>query len=116
MHMNWKLAAPVAVVVIALVAVTGISGKPAPTDMAQNRSAATMAVTADSGSPAARTMMASKNAAQPSGNVDDLTASLIGEADQDLTFVTDTDEDMSYLTSDSASINGYATAYDETTF
>lgn len=108
--MNWKYVAPVAVVVIALAAVVWMRGASAPIDVANN--------TPKAEQPAApgETTMAAKGAAEPSGSVDDLAASLVGEADQDLTFSAAADEDMALVTKDSASINGYLTAYDETTF
>jgi len=114
MQINWKFAAPVAVVVIALVATIGMSGKTVPTDMAVSTSEMESARAADT-SGRAMMMMAAKNTVEPSGNVDDLSAVLVEEADQDLTFSADAEEDMTYVTSDSASINGYTTAYDETT-
>lgn len=114
MQINWKFAAPIAVVVIALVATIGMSGKTVPTDMAVSTSEMESARAADT-SGQAMMMMAAKNTVEPSGNVDDLSAALVAEADQDLTFSADAEEDMTYVTSDSASINGYTTAYDETT-
>jgi hypothetical protein len=111
MQINWKIAAPIAVVVIALVAaLTGMSGRKEPADMAVGSPDIVLMPTASPEAPAA------ESAPPVSGNVDDLALSLFGEADQDLAFSAESDEDMALVTSDSASINGYATAYDETTF
>lgn len=111
MHMNWKIALPIAVVVIALVAaLTGMSGRKAPAEMAVVSPDVILVPTPSPEAPAP------ESATPVSGNVDDLALSLTSEADQDLAFSADADEDMAYVTSDSASINGYATAYDETTF
>lgn len=111
MQINWKIAVPLAVVVIALVAaLSGMSGRKEPADMAL---VSPDVVSVPAASPEAP---ASESAPPVSGNVDDLTLSLFGEADQDLAFSAEADEDMALVTSDSASINGYATAYDETTF
>jgi hypothetical protein len=112
MQMNWKYAAPIAVVVIALAAVVLMNSAASPTDVASN----TPKVEQTPAAPQGETTMAAKGVAEPSGNVDDLVASLVGEANQDLTFSTAADEDMALVTKDSASINGYLTAYDETTF
>lgn len=108
--MNWKIAVPIAVVVIALVAaLSGMSGRKAP-EMAVVAPEVVLVPTASPEAPV------TESPAPVSGNVDDLAVSLIGEADKDLTFTADADEDMALLTSDGASLNGYTTAYDETTF
>lgn len=110
MQINWKIAVPFAIVLAALfAALMGMGGKKAPTDVVSTPETELVQV-AEPGLPA------TKSTGEVSGNVDDLTLSLVGEADQDLTFAGDADEDMALVTSDSASINGYATAYDETTF
>lgn len=110
MQINWKLVAPIAVVaIVLLIAIMGMGGTKQPADMIGTPETELVQI-ADPGLPVATSV------APPSGNVDDLAASLVGEADQDLTFSADADEDVALVKSDSASINGYATAYDETTF
>lgn len=115
MQINWKFAAPVAVIMIALVAVIGGGTKTPGTDLALQTNETAMMQVADSAPENARMMMAA-NAAEPSGNVDDLALALNGEADQDLAFSGEADQDMAFVTKDSNSINSYAAAYDETTF
>ncbi len=114
MQINWKIAAPIAVVVLAVVAVMS-SGTDRGAPLATN--------TQVDGAPEAAMMaagdtqvMAMKSSAPASDNVDDLATALALEADGDLALMSDSSGDMSLLASDSQTINDYSTAYDENTF
>ena len=117
MNMNWKIAAPIAVVVIAVVAVTQMGKSEQPGDLAMSdpKVATTLSVNAEADAPMAKSM-AMMNTAPVSGSVDDLVASLSAEADMDVTQFADASADIALVNADSQSINDLNTAYDETTF
>lgn len=118
MQINWKIAAPIAVVALAVVAVlSGGSnpGAPLATNTTAVQDAPEMAMMAK-GDADVSTMAMKMAPAPVSGEVDDLAASLALEADGDLTLLSDMNADLTLVASDSQTINDYATAYDETTF
>ena len=149
--MNWKIAAPIAVVLIAVVSVLGgtstvstipnpdsidqlsiensaqnlqDAGASAPTalSIAGNETASEMSM-AKSASPrsvestmAMRSMAVAPGVMGTGGIIDDLAASIVLEADGDLTLLADSTGDIALIAADSQSINDFTTAYDETTF
>lgn len=118
MQINWKIAAPIAVVAIAVVAVlSGGANKGAPLATNITSAPATPESAMMAQGDAGVSTMAMKVAPTPvSGEVDDLAASLSLAADDDLTLLSDMNADLTLVASDSQTINDYATAYDETTF
>lgn len=112
MNMNWKIAVPMAVVLIAVVAVLGV-GNSDSEKLAVN-DPQVMMMSAD---PSAGTLaMKSMDVAPVSGDVDELIASLSLEADGDAGLIADMAGDIALVSSDSQQINDLNTAYDETTF
>lgn len=122
MQMNWKIAAPIAVVAIAVVAVLGMGEKNAPLATDQESVSTTAmpesAMMKNEAVPTGRAMMAMNTMpVEPAtGNVDDLVASLNADADADVTALSDGSADIALVTSDSQSVTDLTTAYDETTF
>jgi hypothetical protein len=132
MQMNWRIATPLAVLVLVVVTTMNLSTTPDAGELAMNVNnpeSATMAMMVDEGAPSAKsrmaqppetgTMMAMQAtdsfASAPTGSIDDLAASIVIEADADYAMFNDAD-DSYLLTLDDAEINSFMTAYDETTF
>lgn len=113
MQMNWKIATPIAVVVIAVALVMSIGGKERG-QLAVNNTEITNATV---GQPEPAAAMAMKAVSTPvSGNVDDLVASVTSEGNGDLVLIDGSAEDAALVTADNQSVNDFNTAYDETTF
>ncbi len=105
MQNNWKIAVPImaiAVVIVAIVAMKYVGHAP------QSEIAMKQAVSPQSAPQIQVTPV--------SGNVDDLTVSLGAQADADMSNLSDPSVDQSTVSSDSASINEIAGAYDENSF
>jgi hypothetical protein len=118
MQMNWKIAAPIAVVVIAVVVVMSMGGKEAG-QLAVNNvevTEVTAAPTAPTGNDTSAAAAMKAAPAPVSGNVNDLVASLTSEGDLDLALIDGSAEDAALVTADNQSVNDFTTAYDETTF
>jgi hypothetical protein len=112
MQMNWKIGAPIAVVVIAVALVMSMGDKERG-QLAVNNTEITNA-TAGEPQPV---VMAMKAASTPvSENVNDLIASVTSEGDGDLALIDGSAEDAALVTADNQSVNDFNTAYDETTF
>lgn len=113
MQMNWKIGAPIAVVVIAVTLVMSMGGKERG-QLAVNNTE----IAKDAAAEAQPVTMAMKVAptAPVSGSVDDLVASLNAEGEGDLSLADGSADDAVLITADSQSINDFNTAYDETTF
>ena len=109
--MNWKISIPIAVVVVAILGVMFMGGKgtPAPAVVKDTSAPVTQGEVVQGG-------VTVTPVTQVSGNVDDLTLQLSSAADADLSTLSDPAGDKTTVTSDSQSINGLASAYDETTF
>lgn len=118
MNINWKILAPVAVVLIAVVVSTQMTPAAPPDQLAMNDTpeSATMATDAQGGTSMMMKTMAVSEAAPVSGNVDDLVASLVLDADQDMSLFADASADIALVSADSQAITELSTAYDETTF
>lgn len=122
MQNNWKMFAPVAVVVLLVgVAVVGMSGKGKNEEIAPLAVRdATLPIANDIAPPStSNTMMAAKTApvsSSASGNIDDIIAEIDREADGDSAVLADSDQDAALVNSDSQVISDYAQAYDETSF
>lgn len=120
MQNNWKMIAPVAVVVLLVgVAVVGMKGdKGVDTGPLATERQASMPVAEDSAAPQAK-MMAAENimpVPEGSGNIDDIVAELSTETDADAAMLADTDADRDLVMSDSQVISEYGNTYDETAF
>lgn len=120
MEINWKIAAPIAVIVIGLVAVMNTGGQKTgqlAVNNVENNGGETQVVTMAAGDNA-QTMMAMKVApmASVSGSVDDLVAQVTSEGDGDLLLIEGSAEDAALITVDNQSVNDFNTTYDETTF
>jgi len=119
MQNNWKMFAPVFVVVLLVgVAVVGMSGKKNSEENAPIAIRETTLPVADDAAPRDTMMMAAKSApdSSASGDIDDIIAEINTEADSDATILDDADTDAALVNSDSQVISDYAEAYDETTF
>ncbi len=106
MNINWKIVAPFGVLLL-LGLLFLFSGK-------QDAQVALAPVPHEEQMPVASQV--SNQGAPASGNVDELTASLDTEADVDQAEFAESDQDLALVSSDSQSINGLGTSYDETTF
>lgn len=120
MQNNWKMIAPVAVVVLLVgVAVVGMRGKNGsePTSLATNKQAS-IPVAEDATPPQA--VATTQNSAVPtkegSGDIDDIIAELSMETDVDTAMMADTDGDFALIASDSRVISEYGTSYEESNF
>jgi hypothetical protein len=134
-QMNWKIGAPIAVLVLAVVAVASVGGSKPSEKLAVNDVVKPESALMDVGAPVentpevasveagdmtqttmSRSAKSVDSAPPASGEVDDLIASLVLEAGADVTLLDDATGDLALITSDSQSINDFNTAYDETTF
>ncbi len=111
MQINWKIVAPIIVLVIVVAAAMSMGSKK-PASLAVNNQPSSTTVAPEGA------MVAMKTApVKPvSGNVDDLVASLTLEANGDKTLLSDSSTDIALVTADSQSINDFNTTYNETTF
>lgn len=140
MQMNWKIGAPIAVLLIVVTAVAGTRGSdPKPASIAMNDTVSSSAtlmqassvdvanegamgvVSQEVGSGEVQTFAMARSAqkvsATPvSGEISDLTLAILLEANGDAALLDDSFGDISLVSSDSQSITDFNTAYDETTF
>ncbi len=149
--MNWKIAAPIAVIMIAVVSVLGgtstinTGANPdeqdplsplavesasrdgeeaslttfslAGNDVAgENVMVKSQSVETVESGVAMRSMAVAPRAMGTAGIIDDFAASIVLEADGDMTLLADSTGDIALIAADSQSINEFNTAYDETTF
>jgi hypothetical protein len=112
MQMNWKIVAPIAVVVI-VAGVVMSGGSKEVEQLAVNNTE----ITKDTVEQPQPVAMAMKAAPMPvSGNIDDLVASVTSEGDGDLALIDGSAEDAALVRADNQSVNDFNTTYDEKTF
>lgn len=122
MQINWKILTPLVAVIIAggwwtmtgngqknTTSVPSAAVSPVPTELVKDGSTNSVPepVTNPSTVPAPVAV---------SGNVDELAQSLTTSADADLVSLSNPADDQALVVSDSATLTGLTTAYDETTF
>ena len=117
MQMNWKVATPIAVVLLAVVTVVSMGGKEGDSVLQVGDESMTMQMAAESPEGGTSLAMKVSNIETPiTGDVDDLALVFAREADGDLDILSDSEEDLSIVSSDDAELTSFTTAYDETTF
>lgn len=115
MNINWKIMAPLAVVLIALVASIQ-SDDAVPMHMAVIETSDTTLMSASEPMAMEARQMAKSSDVPVSGDVDELVSTLIYSADQDVVLFGDASADIALISADSQAINDLNSAYDENTF
>lgn len=122
MQMNWKIAAPLAVVVLAVVAVVGMGGgggAPATivpmSDAMPEATSLMQAAPAEEAAPAAKMMMAPA-IAETSDPVEDILLTLDAEGAGDAEILADAANDAALVSSESEELSALTTSYDPGTF